>query len=145
MFMAVIGGLLGAFAGLAIWATFAPATHWLTGLMAIAMGPLVGAGVRTLGHGLERPYGYLGAAISLFACVLGSALSACIVAAEQEGLPLHMALKEIDPETIPDLLVTTFDPVNVLFYLVAMFEGYYFSLRKITEAEINRVMQIFAR
>lgn len=143
--MAILGGLLAAMVGAMIWAAITVATNFQIGWMAVGVGVLVGGTVRMLGHGLERPYGCLGAAMSIFGCLLGNFLSVCMIVAQQKGLPPGVVLTHIKPAAIPDLMMATFHPMDVLFYLIAMCEGYYFSFRKITRDEVNRVLQAVER
>jgi hypothetical protein len=42
-------------------------------------------------------------------------------------------------------MAATFHPMDVLFYTIAIGEGYHFSFRRITEAEINRILQAAER
>ena len=139
--MAIVGGLLAAMVGAMIWAAITVAANFQIGWMAVGVGILVGGAVRMMGHGLERPYGYLGAVMSIFGCLLGNFLSVCMIVAQQEGLSPGVVLTHINPTTIPDLMIATFHPMDVLFYIIAVCEGYHFSFRKITDSEVNRIFQ----
>jgi hypothetical protein len=139
--MAVIGGLLAAVVGALIWAVITVVTSYQIGWMAVGIGFAVGGAIRMLGHGLDKSFGYLGAILSLFGCLLGNFLSICMVIATQEGLSPLMVVTHIDPAVIPSLLIATFHPLDPLFYGIAMYEGYRFSYRRVTEAEVNRGIQ----
>jgi len=143
--MAIVGGLLAAMVGAMIWAAITVAANFQIGWMAVGVGVLVGGAVRMMGHGLERRYGYLGAVMSIFGCLLGNFLSVCMIVAQQEGLSPGVVLTHINPTTIPDLMIATFHPMDVLFYIIAVCEGYHFSFRKITDSEANRILQAVER
>ncbi|MBM4028771.1 MAG: hypothetical protein FJ280_25760 [Planctomycetes bacterium] len=140
---ALAGGLGAAVVGAAIWAVITVAAHYQIGWMAVGVGFLVGGAVRTLGRGLDKSFGYLGAALSVFGCLLGNFLSLCAVIAGQEGLSLLTVLAHLggNPIMIPVAMAATFHPMDLLFYGIAVYEGYRLSFRQITVAEIHRVVR----
>jgi hypothetical protein len=139
---ALVGGLAAAVVGAMVWAVVTVATNYQIGWMAVGVGFLVGGAVRTLGRGIDKSFGYLGATMSIFGCLLGNLLSICGIVAGQEGLsPLAvMAQVGSHPAVIPAALLATFHPMDLLFYAIAIYEGYRFSFRQVTDAELGRVM-----
>ena len=139
--IAAAGGLLAAVVGAMIWAVITVATNVQIGWMAVGVGFLVGGVVRTLGRGIDKSFGYLGAGLALFACVLGNYLTNCIFIAREVGLPMASVLTQISPAAVPGLMIRTLHPLDLLFYGLAVYEGYRFSFRRITEAEVSRIRQ----
>src|ERR1700761_173761 len=72
---AIPAGIGAALLGAVAWAVVTVATEMQLGLMAIAVGYLVGRAIRAVGHGVEPKFGYLGAACALLGCVAGNVLS----------------------------------------------------------------------
>ncbi len=140
--LALAGGLAAAVAGAIVWAVIAVATNYQIGWMAVAVGFLVGGAVRTLGRGIDKSFGCLGATMSVFGCLLGKLLSFFVIVASQEGLSPLAVITQIGsrPIVIPAALLATFHPMDLLFYALAIYEGYRFSFRRVTEADLSRVI-----
>lgn len=140
--IALVGGLAAAVVGAIVWARITVATNYQIGWMAVGVGFLVGGAVRTLGRGIDKSFGYLGATMSVFGCLLGNLLSICAIVAGQEGLTLLAVVAQVGnhPGVIPAALLATFHPMDLLFYALAIYEGYRFSFRQVTDAEIGRVL-----
>jgi hypothetical protein len=98
-----------------------------------------------LGRGVDNTFGYVGAALSLFGCLLGNLLSVYAIIAEQEELAFFFVLTHVNPAAIPELLAATFHPMDLLFYAIAIYEGYRFSFRRITRTDLMRVATGSAR
>jgi hypothetical protein len=134
--LAILGASLAALAGAAIWAAITVATKFQIGYMAVAVGIMVGFSVRYFGKGLDKIYGYLGAVFSLLGCLLGNFLSMVGFFANHEGMQFFEVLTRIDYSLVPSIMAETFSPIDLLFYGIAVYEGYKFSFRRITEDEI---------
>jgi hypothetical protein len=137
--LGIVGGVAAAIVGAVIWATITVLSEVQIGWMAVGVGFLVGSAVRLLGKGIDKPFGYAGAAISLFGCLLGNVLTICGFVANKEGVPLSAVLLHINFAAIPEAMAATFQPMDLLFYGIAIYEGYRFSFRRITPAEVARV------
>ena len=133
--LALIGGLAAAVAGATIWALITVATSYHIGWMAMGVGLLVGGAVRVLGRGSDKSFGCLGTALAIFGCLLGNLLSACLVLASQKGLSPLTVLSYVcsNPVMIPAALVATFRSLDLLFYGIAIYAGYRFSVRRVSE------------
>ncbi len=138
--MALIAGLVVAIIAAAAWALITTATNYQIGWMAVGVGLLVGGTVRMLGRGIDKSFGYLGATLSVFGCLLGNLLSVCAIVAGQEGLSLVAVLGHVcvRPAIIPAALIATFHPLDLVFYGIAIYEGYRFSFRRVSDTEISR-------
>ena len=128
--MAIAGGLGAAILGAAAWAVVTVVTQMELGIMAVAIGFLVGWAVRELGKGSDQKFGILGAACGLFGCVLGNALSALAFFSQAKGLPFLSIVANANPNFIVSLMTAFFSPMDLLFYAIAVYEAYKFSLRK---------------
>lgn len=134
--LALVGGLIAALVGAAVWALLAMATGYYIGWMAVGVGFLVGGAVRFLGRGVDRSFGRLGLALSVFGCLLGNLLSICMIVAGQDGLSTLAVLTYIGskPAVIPAAMVATFHALDPLFYGVALYAGYRLSFRRVADA-----------
>ncbi|MAE93529.1 MAG: hypothetical protein CL910_02605 [Deltaproteobacteria bacterium] len=136
--LAVLAGLLSALLGAGIWAGVTLATGYQIGFMAVGVGFLVGYAVRVAGKGVSAPFGFVGAGFALLGCALGNLLAVTAMVAEREGLPFLSALGQLNPEVIAELMVVTFSPMDLLFYGIAIYEGYRLSFRQLSEEELQR-------
>lgn len=132
---AVVGGFLGAFASAVVWAVVTAVTQYEIGYIAIAVGFLTGFMVRKLGHGFEKHFGYIGAIWSLLGCFVGNILAALIMISIQDSIPFISILNMLKVDIIISIVQNTFDPMDLLFYGIAVYEGYRFSF--INKIEIN--------
>lgn len=137
--MAVLGGLIASIVSAIIWSIVTYATGYQIGFMAIGVGFLVGYAVNFFGKGITIPFGVVGASFSLFGCLLGNIFTTIIAAALQEKLPVSAILTVLvtTPSVIIEIMKDTFSPMDLLFYGIAVYEGYRFSFRKISEEEID--------
>ena len=133
--MGIIGGLIAALIGACAWAAVTVLTNFQIGWMAVGVGFLVGYAVRVSGKGLSKIYGYVGAALSLIGCLAGNLFSIFAIISKQEAVPFFDLILRLNPMIIMDLMKATFSPIDLLFYGIAVYEGYRFSFRQITEEE----------
>lgn len=134
--LALVGGVVAAIIGAVLWAIITVATNFQIGYMAVAVGFLVGYTVRFAGKGLDQVFGILGAALALGGCILGNLLTLVGFIANDEGLGYVQVLLGIDYSLVPSAMMATFSPIDLLFYGIATYEGYRFSFRQVSEAEI---------
>ena len=125
----VLGGLAGlaaAIVGAAAWAAVTVSTKNQIGWMAVGVGALVGFALR-IGNG-GKAFGILGAFLAFFGCVLGNYLSIIAFAAAQEHVGFVAMLNNVETEKVVGLMWDDFLSASVLFYAVAVYEGYRFSV-----------------
>ncbi len=133
MLAAIIGGI--------IWAVITVATNYQIGYMAIGVGLLVGNSVGFFGAGIDKKFGVLGAVLSLFGCVMGNFLSQVGFIAQSESMGYFEVISYLTFPIVKSLMVESFNFMDVLFYGIALFEGYKFAFRKVTNhmvAELNK-------
>jgi len=128
--MGVAGGLAAAVVGAVLWAIITVVTGYQIGWMAVGIGFLVGYAVKLLGKGVDPVFGYAGAAIALAGCLVGNLLTVVITVSRQENLEILTLLSRLTPGIAADILKETFQPMDVLFYGLAVYEGYKISFTK---------------
>ncbi|MFM8913911.1 MAG: hypothetical protein ACKOE6_13510, partial [Flammeovirgaceae bacterium] len=101
--------------------------------MAVGVGFLVGYCVRFLGKGIEKVFGIVGGALALVGCLLGNFFSMVGFAAKSESMGVLNILTSIDYSLVPTIMMEAFSPMDLLFYGIAVYEGYKFSIRQITQ------------
>jgi phosphate/sulfate permease len=74
LFGGLLVGVPAALLGAAIWTLFSLITEMRLGLVALAVGALVGLGVRSGGKGTTADFGVLGALLTVAACALGQTM-----------------------------------------------------------------------
>jgi hypothetical protein len=109
--------------------------------MAVGVGFLVGLTIRKLGKGIDNSFRIAGAVFSLLGCLAGNLLAVLIVYSQQESIPLFDLLSRLNPRIAVALLKATFDPIDLLFYGIAIYEGYRFSIRPITREELEKLVE----
>ena len=129
-------GLAAAIVGALLWAVITVSTQYQVGYMAVAVGLLVGYAIKISGKGIDKIFGIMGASLALFGCLLGNLLGIVGFIANDLGVGYSAALSIINFSTIPALMKESFGPIDLLFYGLAIYEGYKFSFRQMTEQEI---------
>jgi hypothetical protein len=132
---AIIWGAIAAIVGAIIWAGITAVTKYQIGWMAVGIGVLVGFSVRKFGGGYDQIFGFIGAGFALFGCLLGNLLATLILAANEFDVSFFEVLSVLDPGVIFEIMKETFHPMDLLFYGIAIFEGYKFSFKPSTETE----------
>jgi hypothetical protein len=137
----MVGGFLAggaaALAGAGVWAVITVLTGYQIGFMAIGIGFLVGLAVQFVGKGINKIFGVMGATLALIGCLLGNYFTVVHFVGEAEGLGFFDTLTRISPAAIPELMALTFSPMDLVFYGIAVYEGFKLSFRKITHEEIQ--------
>lgn len=124
-------GLVAAIVGAGLWAAVTALTNYQIGWMAIAVGFLVGWAMRYVGKGIEPQFGYAGAVLSLAGCVLGNYLTVVWYVADNESAAYMDVLTSLGATDIANLMKATFDPMDLLFYGIAVYFGYRYSFTPI--------------
>ncbi len=142
--MAILGGLIASLVAAALWGVISYATKFQIGFMAIGVGFLVGYAVKFFGKGMTAVFGIIGAVFSLFGCLLGNILTTIIAASFEESVPVSTILTAFltSPTIIIEILKATFSPIDLLFYGIAVYEGYRFSFRQVSEEEMTSLRKI---
>lgn len=134
--LALLSGLIAALIGAFLWAAITVVTNYQIGYMAVGVGFLVGYTVRFFGKGIDAIFGVSGAFMSLLGCLVGNFLSLVGFVSNEEGFSYLEVLKIIDYSLVPAAMMESFNPIDILFYGIAIYEGYRFAFRHVTEEEI---------
>ncbi|MEP0985226.1 hypothetical protein [Ekhidna sp.] len=133
LFYAIIGGLFSAIISALIWAVITVTAEYQIGFMAIGVGLAVGMSVRFFGAGIEQIYGIIGAFFALFGCLLGNIFSQIGFIAQFQQMSYWDALLLMNFETIILIFKDTFSFIDLVFYAIAVGEGYKFAFRPVPE------------
>ena len=133
LFYAAIGGLSLSLLCALVWAVITVATEYQIGYMAIGVGLGVGFGVRFFGAGIDQVFGLIGGFFALLGCVLGNLFSQIGFIANYQALGYLETFQLIDSETLWLVMEESFSPIDILFYGIAVYEGYKFAFRAIPE------------
>ncbi len=128
LILGAVGGAIAAIIGAAIWAGVTIATGWQIGFMAIGVGILVGFAVRLLGKGETQVFGIVGGVFALVGCVLGNLFTGMAVLAKEIDVPFMEVFLNFDYSAAPELLGAMFSPMDLLFYGIAVWEGFKFAI-----------------
>ena len=131
--LGVLGGLGGGAIGAALWALVTSLTSFQIGWMAVGVGFLAGYGVRLLGRGVDPAFGAAGAVTSLAGCLAGNLLTFCVILAREYHLTLPTVVSRLTPDLVLELFRVGFSPIDLLFYAIAIYEGYRFSIVAVPE------------
>lgn len=137
-----LGALAGAGAavvGAGGWALVTVLTNYQLGIMAVAIGCAVGMAVRKFGQGIDKPFGIIGAIEALLGCLAGNLLTVCAVISKEQAIPLIDVLSRLTPDLVVTLMCRTFNGMDLVFYGIAVYEGYKFSFHKLTPSEIDQL------
>ncbi len=127
--LAAIAGSIAALIGGALWAVITVVTEYQIGFMAVGVGFLVGTAVGKFGGGNSTPFRVTGAALSLFGCVLGNFLTIVGFASRGESAGFFATLLHVNFAAVPGVMVSAFSPMDLLFYGIALYEGFKLSAR----------------
>ncbi len=136
----IIGGIVAAAIGATIWAVITAVTNYQIGWMAVGVGFLVGYAVRISGKGIDKTFGVIGAILSLLGCAAGNLLTACILISKHEHIPFLQLVSRLNSEIVIEIMKATFNPMDLLFYGIAVYEGYRFSFRRLGNEELEKLV-----
>lgn len=130
LLLALIAGTAAAVISAVIWAAISISTGIQIGWMAIGVGVVVGLAVR-LGNGVTDTYRCMGAILALAGCILGNFF--CIVGSlsKQMQISVFEVMNQINYAKVPHRIFETSSPMDLLFYVIAIVQGYRISVKKI--------------
>jgi len=138
--MGTLAGFIAAVAGASIWAGVTVMTEYQIGWMAIGIGLLIGFAVRFTGKGINPTYGVVSGALALLGCVLGNVLTITYYVAVNQEMAYMDILTQLNYPIIVEMLTATFEFIDVLFYGLAVYFGYKYAFRQISEEDLNRAL-----
>ena len=135
--LAIAGGVAAALAGAIAWAAITAAIERQYGIMAIGIGFLVGFAVRFLGKGVDTHFRVIAAALSLVGCLLGDVFALSYLAAKHFNVSFWDVLG--NTEAVMKLMSAEFGFMDVVFYAIAVYCGWKFALRQVSEEDAKRL------
>lgn len=131
--LAVVGGAAAALVGAILWGLITAVIHAQYGIMAIGIGLLVGFAVKKLGKGVDTTFRIVAAAFALLGSLFGDYLATCLLAKD----PFWEVLSR--PGDVLEFMKNNFGFMDALFYGIAVYCGWQFALRQITEDDVKRL------
>jgi hypothetical protein len=129
--LAIPAGLAAAVLGAVLWAVFVYATNTELGLVAVAVGALVGLAIRRVGNGIDPQFGILGGACAAFGWALGTILCDIAFVAKEAGRPFLDTAAALGLGTSISLGINAIEPMDLLFLAIAVWEGWKFARHKV--------------
>jgi hypothetical protein len=133
---ALIYGFLASIVGALVWAVVSIYTKHQFGYLAIGVGALVGFTIKYAGKGFELKYSLLGAFVSLFGCLLGNLLTVIGFTTQEYQIGFWQIISTLNLNTIIQVMIETFKFMDIVFYGLAIYEGFRFSTMKFTEKSL---------
>jgi hypothetical protein len=137
----IIAGIVAAVIGAIIWALVTVWTEYQIGWMAVGVGFLVGFSIRIFGKGTSIKFGIIGAVLALLGCLAGNLLATCIWASKEYNVSIFDILSVLNFSIIVEIFKETFSPIDLLFYALAIFEGYKFSFKTTKKPIDSKIAQ----
>ncbi len=138
----LLGGIVAAAAGAALWAGVTYLSNYKLGALAIVLGLLVGFAVQKVGRGIDIQFRILGAVLALVCCLAGDVLAACAFLAKQQAMSFFGVLSQLHTEHILNFVKATTKEGDIIFYAIAAYEGYKLSAKKLTQADYAKISQM---
>lgn len=136
LLLGIVGGVIGGLLGAAIWAAVTYFTEYQIGWLAVGVGFLAGFGVRLLGKGLDRRFGIAGAIIALISVFLGNVLANFGFLAKFNDMTFIDVVVKFKYDLLFELMAETFNIMDLLFYGIAIYAGYRYSFRQISQEKL---------
>lgn len=122
--LAIVAGLIAAFISAGLWAAATVAVGYQIGFMAMGVGLVVGLTVRVVGRGQAPIYSLAGSLLALVGCLMGNLLAFTALDAEFNGSSFVSSLLNTDLATASERMLLYFNPIDLLFYGIALYEAF---------------------
>ncbi len=135
--LGIAAGAIAALLGSVLWGVISYVTNYQIGWMAIGVAFMVGWSIRTFGKGVDKVFGFAGAGLALFSCILGNFLMfAAVISREYEASLFDVLFYMLtNPAADLEIFIASFSFIDLLFYAFAIYYGYKYSFRRITAEE----------
>lgn len=127
----VVAGIVAGIVCAGLWAAFTVATSTIYSFMSVLVGLGVGFVIRKAGKGYQMKFGIAGAVIALLSCALGNFLATIGFIAADYGAEYFDVLFNFDYSLMPAVMQATFEPIDLLFYALAVISGFSASYHKV--------------
>ena len=113
--------------------------------MTLGVGIFVVYAIRYTDNGLTMKFQLLGALLSFLGCAAGNFLTVWhFIIAQYEEVAFGELLANLNPAAVPDIMISTFSGMDLLFYGIAVFEGFRVSLHQNSLEELDRIVNLGA-
>jgi hypothetical protein len=134
--LALLAGIVGSAVGVAIWLGISLTANVQAEWTALGIGILTGWLVRVAGKGFDRVFGVVAAMLTAIGCFVAILVSGChFMALKTEGAVLVDALTTLTPETFREVFSATFDPMDGVFYGIALALAFRIAYRRMSGVE----------
>lgn len=127
IYKGILGGIIAAILGAGLWAMITVLTGYQIGWMAIGVGFMVGYGVKVMGKGVDNVFGVVGASMALLGCIGGNILMIIFILFCNYGY----SLSSVDAGMLLKVMTKYFDPIDLIFYAIALYEGFRLSINRL--------------
>jgi hypothetical protein len=133
---AVAAGFIGGAVGVAAWFGLITFTKLQVDWMVVIVAATIATLVRTGGKGFDRVFGFAGALLTVLMGAAGFLLSGCwFVAAASENAGFVDVVTAMTPLFIVEVFKAMYDPIDAIFFGIALLIGFRLSYRRISRAE----------
>jgi len=139
---ALLGGLLFTAIASMGWTFITAMTGYQGAYMALGVGLLVGIAVRYFGAGINRIFGALAALLALAGSLLGYYLSQAGFPEEVQLAGIIKVLDYLKPDVMLNTVKETFDPLDLLFYGLAVLLAFLLAIRRINSKKKAKLEHI---
>ena len=127
--LAIPAGLAAAVLGAVLWAGFVYVTNYELGLIAVAVGALVGFAVRKAGQGVDPKFGVLGAVCAAFGWALGTLLVVVAMVSKAADVSMLDVVGRLGLGGCISAAIENGDAMELLFLGIAVYEGWKFAFK----------------
>jgi hypothetical protein len=138
--LGVAVGTLAALAGAVLWTVLVVVTGYELGLASVAIGFLVGQAIAST-RSTHRALPAIGALLALSGCLIGNVLTDAHFFGQVSGWGTFEALTKMisHPDLGRQVLDAGFEPIDVVFWAIAAYEGYKLTARGIIRQTAQRI------
>ena len=129
----ILAAIVATLIGAVVWAFITVATDRKIGLVAVAIGYLVGLAIERFGGG-DRRLPVAGAVIAVIGCVLGYIFADAHIIGKARDVSIFNELFQ-HPHEVWTYYTDGFAAFDAVFYAIAAYEGFYFGRRGVQRAQ----------
>lgn len=136
---AIIASIFAAVGGALLWVAVTLWSGYQISWMAVGVGWIVGVAVRYAGYGVHWHFGLVSVLGTVLGCVLGNILIAVTL---MSGASLQVAANLVPHLAVADVALAiseSFHRTDIAFYVGALYAGWYYAFRRISDAELARL------
>jgi hypothetical protein len=137
--LAVVLGFAAMVAAAVLWAAISASTHYTIGYMSIGVAFVVAYVFRYFVGTAGKTAGIVAATFALLGCVLGNYLTALVFIAPDAHATAQDLFLRIPPPNALKIVKDTFQPMDALFYFIAVSAGYRYAMRPLQSRSLSAI------